>query len=109
MSYSIIASLDFEKELKSMVKKFPSLKKEYALLLENLESNPEWGIGIGNNFYKIRVGIRSKGRGKSGGARVITYVQIIKDTVYLLSIYDKSEQKSIADKEILECIKSIKK
>lgn len=75
MSYNIIASADFHKELKSLVKKFPSLKNEYALLVGELESNPAIGTGIGNNCYKIRLAIRSKGRGKSGGARVISYVQ----------------------------------
>ena len=107
MNYKVITSADFDKELKSLVKKFPSLKNEYASLINELEINPTQGNGLGNNCYKIRLAIRSKGRGKSGGARVITYVQIIKETVYLLSIYDKSEQESIADKEILERIKSI--
>jgi len=52
------------------------------------------------NCYKIRFAIRSKNAGKSGGARVITHVKVIKQTVYLLSMYNKSEQASISDKEI---------
>jgi hypothetical protein len=53
-----------------------------------------------NGFYKIRPSIKSKGKGKSGGARVITCVKIVAQKVYLVSIYDKSEQSDIADDEL---------
>jgi mRNA-degrading endonuclease RelE of RelBE toxin-antitoxin system len=108
MSYKIITSSSFDKELKSLVKKYPSLKEEYKTLFQSLENEAVKGIAIGNNCYKIRLAIRSKNTGKSGGARVITHVKIIKQTVYLLSIYDKSEQSAISDKEIAERIKGIK-
>ena len=65
------------------------------------------GIEIVENCFKIRMAISSKGKGKSGGARVITYVYIQDETVYLLSIYDKSEEQTISDKEIRDLIKSI--
>jgi hypothetical protein len=45
--------------------------------------------------------------GKSGGARIITHVKIMDEKVYLLSIYDKSDQTSISDKEILTRLNSI--
>ncbi len=108
MSYNIVLSEGFKKEFKQLSKKYISLANDVAELGKLLKENPIEGTPIGNNCYKIRLAIRSKGRGKSGGARVITFVQIIKETVYLLSIYDKSEQENIADKEILERIKSIK-
>ena len=108
MSYSIIVSIDFERELKLLVKKYPSLKREYKELYESLENNPSQGTPIGKNCYKIRFAIRSKNTGKSGGARIITHVKIIKQTAYLLSIYDKSEQSTIADKELELRIKKIR-
>lgn len=55
---------------------------------------------MANSCYKIRIAIKSKGKGKSGGARVITHVQVFENNVFLLAIYDKSEQKDISDKEI---------
>lgn len=55
---------------------------------------------MANSCYKIRVAIKSKGKGKSGGARVITHVQVVENNVFLLAIYDKSEQEDISDKEI---------
>ena len=72
-----------------MVKKYLSLKKDLMELLNSLTNNPEQGTALGNGFYKIRVAISSKGKGKSGGARVITYVKVTTTTVYLTSIYDK--------------------
>ena len=83
-----------------MVKKYPSLKKEYATLIDTLEQKPTSGTSIGNNCYKIRMAIASKGKGKSGGARVVSYLQVKKNSVFLLSIYDKAELESISDKEL---------
>ena len=65
-----------------------------------LTENPIKGTSLGNGFYKIRLAIKSKGKGKSGGARIITYVKIIATTVYLVSIYDKSEQSDISENEL---------
>jgi hypothetical protein len=73
-----------------------------AELIDDLEINPEQGRSLGNNFYKIRLAISSKGKGKSGGAGIITYVKIIQNRVYLASIYDKSEKDSIAEKELYQ-------
>jgi hypothetical protein len=66
------------------------------------------GIAIGNDCYKIRMAITSKGKGKSGGARVITFVQIIETTIYLLSIYDKADTSNISDKILKERLKGLK-
>ncbi len=107
MSYNVISIPKFEKELKRLVKKYRSLKDEYIDLVLSLKQHPEQGTNIGNNCYKIRLAISSKGAGKSGGARVITYVKITEKSVYLLTIFDKSEQESIPDSELLQLLKWI--
>jgi mRNA-degrading endonuclease RelE of RelBE toxin-antitoxin system len=107
MSYKVISIPKFEKELKWLVKKYPSLKNEYMALVQNLKANPEQGTSIGNNCYKIRLAIASKGKGKSGGARIITCLQVVQTSVYLLTIYDKSQQDNITDKDLLELLKWI--
>jgi len=109
MSYNVIAIQRFRKELKKLAKKYPSLKSEYAELIDSLEKNPKQGDDLGKNCYKIRMSVASKGKGKSGGARIITHVRVLETTVYLLSIYDKSEQESIADKEILSILDDLSK
>lgn len=83
-----------------MLKKYPSLKKEMIELQEMVSSNPTLGTPLGQDCYKIRLAIKSKRKGKSGGARVITNVKIIGETVYLLSIYDKSEKDDYTDEEL---------
>lgn len=108
MSYKIIPTTKFVREIKRLVKKYPSLKKEYASLINELKVNPAAGTPVGNDCYKIRLAIASKNKGKSGGARVITYVIVDNTTVFLLTIYDKSELGNISDKELREMIKNIK-
>ena len=73
-----------------------------------LEIEPRSGTTLGNNTYKIRVAIKSKGTGRSGGARVITYVVTENSEVYLLTIYDKSELSSIDDKTLRLIINSLR-
>jgi mRNA-degrading endonuclease RelE of RelBE toxin-antitoxin system len=107
MSYSILPTHRFEKELKRLVKKFPSLKIEYKELIEEIEKNPEAGTFIGNSCYKIRVAIESKRKGKSGGARAITYVYVQTETVYLLTIYDKGEKENLKPNELKMMIESL--
>lgn len=107
MNYNIEVTAHFTKQLKRLVTKFPSLKNEFHILVSTLKENPEQGTYIGNNCYKMRMSISSKGRGKSGGARVITHVQIIETKVFLLSIYDKFELNDIGDKDLNTWIKEL--
>ena len=72
-----------------------------------MTENPEHGTFIGNSCYKIRLAIESKNKGKSGGARVVTYLFAKAELVYLLTIYDKSEKEDLKPKELLEMIESL--
>jgi mRNA-degrading endonuclease RelE of RelBE toxin-antitoxin system len=90
----------FEKEIKHLSKKYPSLKSDLRILLTDLQKNPFIGDSLGQDCFKIRLNIVSKNRGKRGGGRIITCVKIRKETVYLLKIYDKSEQSTISDSEL---------
>lgn len=105
MSYEIALSEHFKKEAKRLAKKYTSLKTELQELFIQLENNPKIGTPLGNDVYKIRLAIASKNKGKSGGARIISYVQISESQVLLLSIYNKGEKDSISDQEIQEILK----
>jgi hypothetical protein len=107
VNFDILTIPPFEKDLKKLVKKYPSLKDEFLKLVKSLESNPIQGTALGRDCYKIRLAIKSKQQGKSGGARVITCVKVIDQTVFLLSIYDKSELSNISDKELLHLVNQI--
>ena len=104
MNFSVIPSEKFKKEAKRLIKKFPSLKQELVLLGNALSIDPELGTALGNDTYKIRLAIKSKGKGKSGGERVITYVVTENKEIYMLTIYGKSEFDSIDDKIIKNII-----
>jgi mRNA-degrading endonuclease RelE of RelBE toxin-antitoxin system len=105
MLYKIEITSNFQKEAKRLVKKYPSLKQELANLFTELESNPTLGSPLGNDIYKIRLSIASKNKGKSGGARVMSYIKITDTIVLLFSIYNKGEKESITNAEIRALIK----
>jgi len=107
MSYSIIPTPLFKSQSKRLIKKFPSLKKEIAELDGRLSENTNFGTSLGNNTFKIRLAVRSKGKGKSGGVRIITFRIDKNKEVYLLTIYDKSEIASVDDKTIKFIINQI--
>lgn len=108
MNYSVIPIEKFKKEAKRLVRKYTSLKKELTELTSLLQANPTAGTSLGNNTFKIRIAIKSKGVGKSGGARVITYVVTENKEIYLLTIYDKADLDSVDDITLRKIIKSIK-
>lgn len=107
MKYKVETIPTFDKQVKKLSKKHKSLKSDLAKLFKSLETDPTQGVTLFENNYKIRLAIKSKGKGKSGGARVITHFKLIKDTVYLLSIYDKSNTRNIHDNDIIELLKQI--
>ncbi|HWU44066.1 MAG TPA: type II toxin-antitoxin system RelE/ParE family toxin [Bdellovibrio sp.] len=106
----ILHTETFKKHYKHLVKKYPSLKAELEELITELYKNPKTGSPLGHNTFKIRLAVKSKGGGKSGGLRVITFVQVtvIKDEVlFLLTLYDKSDISTISDKELKNLIHSV--
>ena len=109
MNFKIVYSDGFKRRVKRLTKKYHSLKVDLESLIASLEQNPTQGEPLGKNCYKIRVLISSKEKGKSAGARVITYVYGLKKLVYLLSIYDKSEQETISAKALTSILDTIEK
>ena len=100
----------FENRCKRFLKKFPSLKNELAILETDLLKNPVLGEPLGADLYKIRLASKDKVKGKSGGFRIITYLLKEIDVsceIYLIIIYDKSEESTINKSMLLKLIKSI--
>ena len=90
----------FVRELKRLSKRYPSLGSDLEALGEALQANPRMGTAIRKGARKVRLAITSKGKGKSGGARVITYFVEVAGVVYLLYIYDKSELENVAEADL---------
>lgn len=107
MSFEIVYTDNFERELKKLARKYRSIRQDLKEVVSLLEKNSAAGTPIGKNCYKIRMAISSKRKGKSGGARIITHLHIIGETIYLLSIYDKSERDNITDNELESLLKNL--
>lgn len=107
MSYRVKTIEVFERQAKRLIKKYPSLKSELSKLVTELKDSPGKGTSIGQNCFKIRLAIKSKGKGKSGGARVITNFVVAEDTIYLLTIYDKSNKQNLTNKELYELLQYV--
>ena len=108
----ILYSAVFVKNMKRLAKKYKSFLSDLAQFRKDLIENPAMGTDLGNGVRKIRMAVKSKGKGKSGGVRVITFNVVINETdtkITLLTVYDKSEQETISDKEIRIMLRSIEK
>jgi mRNA-degrading endonuclease RelE of RelBE toxin-antitoxin system len=102
---------EFERGAKALRKKYPSFENDYQTFLDELEANPFSGEPIGQHTYKYRMAIASKGKGKSGGARVLTYnIQQQSDDevlITLMTIYDKSDISNVSDAYIRSLVQQI--
>ena len=105
MSYRVEATELFVKRLKPLLKKYPSLAADLSSLNQQLAEHPRQGDALGQNCFKVRLAIRSKNAGKSGGARIITLVQVVDEQVLLLTIYDKGERADLRPGELEELLK----
>lgn len=117
MKVTVRVTLNFKRQAKPLIKKYPSLREELKEFENILHENPRLGISLGKSAYKIRLKVKSKGRGKSGGLRIISLVDEIiigyvesdekEITVYLLSIYDKSTTDTLTDRDLKTLISQV--
>lgn len=110
MKFDVHTIPHFDRKFKKLAKKYKSLFKDLESFLEELKANPYVGADLGSGIRKIRMAISDKGKGKSHGARVITYtVEIDEENgrVTLLTLYDKSEMVSISKQDIAELLNEI--
>lgn len=111
MNCKIIVTENFKRDARKLLKKYRSLQGELLELQEELLENPRMGTLITENTYKIRLAVKSKGKGKSGGLRVITHVIEVEIeleeqlneqeiTIFLVSLYDKSKTSNVSENEL---------
>lgn len=104
MNYRIYPTPEFKRLFKKLLKKHPSLKSDFQLLIAKLSENPQIGISLGYGIYKIRFAISSKDKGKSSGARLITFIVHKEKEVYLVYIYDKNQLENITKQQVLKIL-----
>ena len=108
MSFNIIPTEKFKKQVKNLYKKYKSILTDIESLGKELSENYNIGTDLGDNTFKVRLAIKSKGKGKSGGARIIYFVVKEDSNIYLAAIYDKSEIDTLSDSEIKKIVSEIK-
>lgn len=104
MNFKIETIPRFEKDVKKLKKKFPKIKNDLVKLVDSLSQDSELGTDLGSNIFKIRIPNSSIPAGKSGGFRVITYYKK-DDTLYLVTIYSKTEQDNILTDKLRQIVK----
>ncbi|MBP3519289.1 MAG: type II toxin-antitoxin system RelE/ParE family toxin [Parabacteroides sp.] len=112
MNYRIKYISAFAKELKRLGKKYRSIPQDYACLLVELQTHPEAGVSLGGGVRKVRMAIGSKNKGKSHGARVITFTYSVDEetgTIVLLYLYDKEERETVSPNEIMDLLAEMKR
>lgn len=106
----VIILPSFDKSSKRLIKKYKSLSSEISDFIFHTQKEGIQGLLLGNGIYKARLAVKSKGKGKSGGLRVISYhelfVSVTDNTVYLVAIYDKNEISSLSKNEIDRILRS---
>ncbi len=108
MNYTIKVYQTFKRQFKRLNKRYKSLEADVDLLVENLLKDPCQGTDLGRCLRKVRMAISAKGKGKSGGARVITLILAYSEEeseIGLLYIYDKSERESLTDSELTDILR----
>ncbi len=101
----IVFTTDFKTAYKRLKKKYASFDSDFRTLMRSLTNKPEQGVELFDGIRKIRLNIKSKGKGKSGGARIIIRVQLINDVLAFLFVYDKSEMENVRDEYLRDIIK----
>lgn len=112
MTKVIIHHETFDREFKRLSKRYRSLKDDVDDLIDELEESPRLGVSLGGGVRKVRMAITSMRKGKSHGARVITYTEAIicadeEGVVTLLTIYDKADRDTISSDEIAALLDSL--
>ena len=110
MNFDIRVSTYFEHEAKRLKKHYPSFKNDLDEFIESLKKEPNQGDDLGNGFRKVRMAIASKGKGKAGGARIITLNILIDEEnmeINLLLLYDKKDADNFNPAALKEALKDL--
>lgn len=103
MNWTIDFTTEFSRGAKILKKRYKSFMNDLEKFMDSIMKNPFQGAELVSGIRKIRMTIESKGKGKSGGARVITltyYVSEAEGKVHFLIIYDKSDTDTVDAKVV---------
>jgi mRNA-degrading endonuclease RelE of RelBE toxin-antitoxin system len=100
MKLRIVEKSSYKKAVKKLSKHYKNIQNDINQFLDTLQSIRDLGIELKSNIYKVRIANSDKNKGKSAGYRLISYLKIVDDELYLLYIYDKSKIENLTENEI---------
>lgn len=110
MIWTVNPTHDFAAEAKRLSKKYHGFKKDLEDFKNSLIKNPFQGVELTPGIRKIRIAITAKGKGKSGGGRVITltyYISEDEGEIIPLLIYDKLQADTVDVKVVRHIAKEV--
>jgi len=107
MIFKVIPSHRFLKDVKTLSKKYKSIKNDIDDMSELLRANPRSGTDLGKGLYKIRLKSSDMARGKRGGFRIIYYLLTQDKKIYLLTIFSKTEVENIDLNKLHEILEDV--
>lgn len=110
MNVSIEIGPEFKRQFKRLAKKYHSLIDDFESWKSEILKNPLVGDDLGSGVRKVRMSIESKGKGKSGGARILMFnilIDVENMEITLLTIYDKNEISNVNDEYIKFLIENL--
>ena len=99
-SLEVVRVKTYEKAVIKLRKRFVHIEDDVELFLSTMSKIDDLGVHLGNGTYKVRIANSDKKSGKSGGYRLISYLKLVDNELYLLYIYDKSDYENISEQEI---------
>ncbi|MBN2963563.1 type II toxin-antitoxin system RelE/ParE family toxin [Sulfurospirillum sp. T05] len=94
----------FAKAVKNLKRKFRNIDKDWLAFVDGIKTEEDLGVYLGSGVYKARISNSDKRTGKSGGYRLISYLKLLNNELYLIYIYDKSDFETLSEKEIDQLI-----
>jgi mRNA-degrading endonuclease RelE of RelBE toxin-antitoxin system len=103
---TVIASPTFAHNIRTLIKKYRSILSDIQPVIVQLENGETLGdrvAGIGYPVFKLRIKNSDNQKGKSGGYRLIYYLNT-NDKILLLTLYSKSEQDDVVAGDLRDII-----
>jgi mRNA-degrading endonuclease RelE of RelBE toxin-antitoxin system len=94
---NVIVLPRFERDSERLHRRYKNVYRDITPIIKDLQAGKTPGdriSGVSHMVYKVRLANTSAKRGKSGGFRALYYVKTA-DSIYLLTIYSKTDQNSI--------------
>ena len=94
----------FNKAVKTLKKRFRSIDQDWLAFVNSIQTDEDLGICLGDGIYKTHIANSDKHSGTSGGYRLISYLKLVDNELYLIYIYDKSDFENLSENKIDQLI-----